>query len=806
MNENGQKNQAYFSNNMQQMPNNYGNMNQSQMQQMPNNYGNMNQPQMQQMPNNYGNMNQSQMQQMANNYGNMNQPQMQQMPNNYGNMNEPQMQQMPNNYGNMNQPQMQQMPNNYQQTTNAGMNYSSQGYGNFDIKKIKNKKVLIIVVAIFVLFIGYCLFHVIFSNGSRHNNGNFDRLIMLYMVGSNLESGDLGIGTLDLNGVDYSSLQNNNTKLIVIAGGAKEWHNNYIDVNSTSIYELTSSGYKIVKKQSIKNMGDFSVLGDFLNYGYNNYGAKKYDLIFWNHGLGAFGYGSDELSGDFLSLSEIDRALKSSKFNEKNKLELVVFRSCLNGTIEVADTLKKYSEYMVASEEITYGYAGNNVLKILNDIKNTDDGGQFGIKFVDSYMDYISYLNSSGSYTYNTYSVIDLSKIDKVETALSTFVKDINLSLNYNLIAKARSSTLQYAFNNDPTYDSVDLYTLVSKLSYLSPDKANEVINYLSEAVVYNKATDSRSKGLSIYFPYNGESDTKKTILNKIYDFDDLKEYKSFIVSFNNIQNSNTTPLNLAESAIDLFYDSSKKQADFQFTLTDEQLKIFDKASFVVFEKEDNENYFPVYYSNGIQIDGNTLKGSIKDRQLKLVGKSETGKSLLTYKFYENDITKLDLDYKDEQQITLIEVENTDDYIMYYTLVSLSNQSVQDSDENLNITGGKMYLKLDKETNKVSIDKVLIGNKSEKDNKNGISTSIDYITVVNLEDYKYVSFTFTTTKIPEEIESLKLFDGVISFIQVETKAFTFELENYTNNKEYYALFQIDDIYGNRTYSDLMKLK
>jgi hypothetical protein len=189
-------------------------------------------------------------------------------------------------------------------------------------------------------------------------------------------------------------------------------------------------------------MGDASVLSDFLNYGYDEYPAKKYDLIFWNHGMGVLGGESDSISGDFLLLSEFKSGFNNSRFKGNNKLELVLFRTCLNGTIEVADTLKEHANFMVASQEITRGYQGNNFLKVLNTISNTDDAKQFGIKYVDAYMKYIDDARNVGinpHTVYSTYSVIDLTKINNVEESLNDFIKDINTTSNYSQIAKVRA-------------------------------------------------------------------------------------------------------------------------------------------------------------------------------------------------------------------------------------------------------------------------------------------------------------------------------------------------------------------------------
>ena len=702
---------------------------------------------------------------------------------------------MNNNFNGMNNngfnPNNPPMNNNFNGMNNGQMNgnyYQNNKNSNTKTNIFQKYKLLFIVLAIVIVIVIFVAFS---KNGDDtktvdHNrNIDYDRLIMIYMVGSDLESGLVGAGTLDLNGIDYNTLEGKNTKVIVIAGGAKNWKNSYVDINSTSIYELTSSGYKIVKNQKLLNMGDSNVFKDFLNYGYENYAANKYDLIFWNHGLGVLGGGSDELSGDFLSLQEMGNAFNKSYFKDNNKLEVMIFRTCLNGTIEVADTLKNHVNYLVASEEKTWMYKGNNILKVVNSFDSKDDGKQLGIKFIDGYMSYINIMNTSfGYYTYNTYGLYDLNKLDKLEQSLSDFFNSINIQNNFIQIAKVRSVILQYAKEDDPTYDSVDIYNLINNLKSLSPDKAQKVLDAFNETVLYSKATDNNSKGLSIYFPYFGEIYMKNRIINDFYSFDGLKDYKKFITSFSNIQNSNKTPMSLAGNATKALYNSSKNETDFQLNLTDEQLSTFSKARYIVFEKEDNNNYFPVYSSNDIITEEKILKANFKDKQLKFVDKSD----------------------KTEQIITLNEEEITDDYILYNAFALLSNYSFDYTGEDLKIYQAKLILKLDRKTNKVSVVSVLIRGENSKNNDDTVG-SLPYNVVVDLNDYEYITFTTTKYIVTNE-------DGTYSnnwkhenldAIQLKTKDIKFELEDFKKKKEYYAAFMIWDIYGNVSYSNLVKI-
>ena len=683
--------------------------------------------------------------------------------------------------------------NNYNQGNMQGNQVPIQPMNNYNqnsnIKKKSNGGLKILLIIVFVVIVGFVALNLIPKKNESNSNTDYERTIMLYMVGSNLESGNVGLATADLEGIDYNKLEEQNTKLVVIAGGAKRWHNNFINVDETSIYELTSNGFKVVKKQTKQNMGNPNVLSDFLDYTYNNYKSKKYDLILWDHGSGVIGSEHDENTGDFLSLSEIKSSLDSSVFSDKNKLELVMFRTCLNGTIEVADTLKNYSQYMVASEEVTNGYYGNSFLKVLNNIKKSDDGKNMGIKIADGYKEYIDYYNKNNIYSdsiYYTYSVIDLSKVTDLEKSINNFFSSINLSSNYNEISRVRANLLQYGLV-EPIYDSVDLYNLIDNLKKLNITNAKKFFDDYSKTVVYNISSDNRSKGLSVYFPYNGDKDSRNSILSKYYDFKDLNGYKTFITTFNTTRSNSNYSTNFLNNNISI--NSVEKNSDFILELTDEQVKNYSRAGYIVFRDNKDGTYLPVYSGKNVTLDGNKLKANIKDRQLKVFDKGDNSDGI----------------------ITLIETNETDDNIYYETYVVLENFEDKDP-KNWLMVNAKMNLVLNKSDNTIKMGSIFASNKnnSEKDEeKNETFANISYISLANLNDYTHVVFGSSSYKILDSNGNyVEKWDsnGVFKGQEIKPKNLEFKLQDYNDGYDYYAVFGIRDVNNNLSYSKLVKMK
>lgn len=663
---------------------------------------------------------------------------------------------------------------NYKNSYNQ--NNSNQFIGNDQIKPSKKKsKTFSIFALLLVLIIGLGVGGFFLINKEEKINS---RTIMLYMVGSDLES-RVGLATVDLDSIDYDEIDTENTNVVLIAGGTKKWHNDYIDVKETSIYELTEDGFEKVKTQDIQNMGDADVLSSFLTYTYDNYKTKEYDLIFWNHGSAIMGSEHDEISNDNLSLKEIEVALNASPFHKKNKLETVIFRTCLNGSIEVANIFDEYAEYLVASEEITRGSKYSNVLNFINDIEVTDSAYDFSMKYIDSYknqMENIKDLYDFGEEydIYSTYSIVDLSKVEELTNSINEFFEDINVVKNYNEIAKVRSNLYQYA-STEPTYDMIDLYNLVDQLKDLSPDKAQTVLDNFENAVVYNWATNSQSRGLSMYFPFNGNKSYKEYLLDLYNDFDELKPYHNFINNFYNLQTTSTLTYSFSENKVSVSGDV--ENADFKLELTDEQKEGFARSEYTVFRTKGDGEYTPIYKGINAKLDGNTLTANIKNKQLKVINKEVPG---------------------EEWIIVLNEKEETDKYVICEVL-GVTLQFFDPNDFTHRMDGATITIMIDKETGEVKIIDILV----KSDNINAISGLTTY-----LDDYTQIIFYSFGYRILDENGNYTKDWETKTYYGIETDIDKFEFQYYEFEEEYdyYCVFKIYDVNNNYYYTKLVKLQ
>ncbi len=640
---------------------------------------------------------------------------------------------------------------------------NNQPSNNLSFNLSKGQKITIIAMMIFIIIL---LLLAVTINPSQRNVKKETRTVMLYIVGSNLET-EGGIVSADLDSIKPENIDLENTNVILYTGGTKEWHN-FIKNTENGVYILKKDGFEQIDSQKQLNMGEPSTLSNFINYVYDNYKTEKYDLILYDHGGAIDGAIYDDISVDNLSLSDMDIALKNTPFKEKNKLEAVLFRTCLNGSLEIANVFAPYSKYLIASEEISYGSRYSDVLGFINLIKNKDDGAQFGLKYLNRYQTQMDLIDPHGSVV-RTYSVIDLSKIDEVNKALDNFVSNIDIQKNYNEISKVRNSIYQYG-QEEENYDMVDLYNLANNLAKYSNGSASNLMKAIDNAVVYNDTNDKTSHGLSIYFPYKGQQLYKSRFINIYNGLNFSKKYNDFIKKFNNIQSGATSfSFDISKNSLSL----SKNKQEVSFKLTNEQMKDFAGATYTVFkkDKEHPNYYYLLYNSNDYSIgEDGTLTTKIDGNMLMI--DTDEGYQYITSFYRKNgngqrynfgSLYNSNLDIQDENY--------TNSVTYYYAL----------EDGKIKVSGAKLS------SNNERIDGILLDLKDYTDYS------------IYMSAYRILDDNGNVT---DEWESAPIIYGY----EEKLDKLQFKLSGIEDtDEEYYCVFAIIDVNQNIDYSKLIKI-
>ncbi len=596
--------------------------------------------------------------------------------------------------------------------------------------------------------------------------------IMIYMVGSNLES-DYAIATSDLNGIEPESIDLEKINVLLYTGGTEKWHN-FVSNDENAIYILKNNGFQKIESYEKLNMGSSKTLSSFLNYSYDNYKADTYNLILYDHGGAIDGAIYDDFTKDNLSLNDFKEALEDSRFSSEKKLDVVLFRTCLNGTIELANIFKDYANYLVASEEVSYGASGLSVLNFLNEVNNKT-GAAYGEEFIKSYVQFIKKQNLS--YVNTTYSIIDLSKIDEVNKLLEEFIASIDLDTNYRKILSERANLLQYASNVSSCFDTVDLYSLIDKLGNYSNSSNKQLLKAIDEAIVYNYSNDTNaSHGLAIYFPFNGDESYQKYYLNIYKNLNCNEKYYNFIQKITNLRNSAKATSAFLNKDMDEKITENKNK-EIKITLDEEMLKdyyaticnIFIKSEDYVSAdmKSESDIYYPIYSTTNLTLTDNILTLKLDNDFIEIYDEAEDNG------IYLSIIERAGIGIQPER--------------VFGTYATLSKYSSQDY--------AKIYFEY--KDNIPTIRLAILFDQSE-------SNLVEQSMILNIEDYENISFSILAYRFDDLVDG-DYYSEYNARLSTEISKLKLRKAGFYDDIDYYAQFHIYDIYGNIQSTKLIKI-
>jgi len=655
------------------------------------------------------------------------------------------------------------MYNDYNKQINSDSKFCffSKKQMNNNIQFTKNQKTIIVSLLCIIVVLTSLL---LFDNTATGTK----RTIMIYIAGSNLET-DSAIVTSDLNAINPQKIDLKNTNILLYTGGTKKWHN-FISNEDNGIYILKKTGFEQIESLEQLNLGDPNTLTDFLNYGYENYSANKYDLVLYDHGGAIDGAIYDDFSNDNLSLEDLETALKNSKFNDKNKMETVLFRTCLNGTLELANIFKNYSNYLIGSEEISYGANYSEVLGFFNEINNQDTGKEYGIKFVKSYEEQMNDIDPYNSVT-TTYSVIDLSKIDEINNELDEYISSIDLNKYYKEIANIRANVYQYG-SDASDYDMIDLHEFVNLTGKYAEKDNKKLLKSIENAIVYNKTNEQNSHGISIYFPYKGRKAIQKKFLLVYNKLDFSEEYRKFISKFNGKQNSSSAfSFNITqENKVETHNKNS-----ISLKLTKDQIENYSSSTFTIFEQDtEHINYYkPIHNTNEVML-------------------TEEGMLVANY---ENKLVKI-YNEGDYEYILTYHRKNSNETRYVNAIIYDGDLDILDKEYSKSVD---LYLANDNEGNPVISTAKLRSNNERID---GV--------IIDIKEYDNMELWQHSYRILDEngnVLNTSEWEGapVIKGYGEKISELKLKYDSLDEGKNYYALFIINDNNGNSSYSKLIKI-
>lgn len=433
---------------------------------------------------------------------------------------------------------------------------------------------------LWILIMGMLYICILLSAASSAEKSQRSLTIMIYMCGSNLES-DFGSASADLQEIIGSGYDRKKTEVLILAGGSKTWRSGY-SPDATHLLRISPGGSAVeVAKESsaLRDMGAPDTLSWFLQYGYINYPADQYALIIWDHGGGPLETACvDELfSQDGLSLEEMCDAFESAHLPQK--LSWIGFDACLMGSVEVANALSPYADYMIASQEREPAAGWN--YEFLNGIEADHNGGETGKRIIQKYFEALA--NDPNPLTL---ACIDLTKLQEALPSMDAFFFNAGSAVNtetYSDLSVVRLDSASFGKAVKATevhsYDLVDLQDLMKKMGKNGNEQ--RAVSLLNASVVYSKSTVPGATGLTVYHPFSNKEDYTEKWMKRYADVSFCANYQNYINAFGAILVGDR----LADwRGLLPNHDQKNAQAARNFTLklTDAQIKNYARAQLII--------------------------------------------------------------------------------------------------------------------------------------------------------------------------------------------------------------------------------
>ncbi len=293
---------------------------------------------------------------------------------------------------------------------------------------------------------------------------------------------------------------------------------------------INQGNYDVVEAMGECDMGSANVLTDFVDWGAQNYPAKKYAIVIWNHGSGwrkkrgnniFKGISYDDQSGNHISTAQLTPAVAKMQESLGQKVDILAFDACLMQMLEVSYAVKDHIDIMLASQDIEPGegwdYNGSMAPIAANP---TMTPAEVATMIVNTYDE--SYDGGSQGNRATTQSWVKLSKIDQLMNALN----ETAVTLNGNFIQETQNAISQVQkFHYRSNIDLIHFLKILEQQlvnnndSSTSPlksqllDQLSATKNIAKDFVGHTKAhgyNKQNSYGTAIYFPSKGYSFSEK--------------------------------------------------------------------------------------------------------------------------------------------------------------------------------------------------------------------------------------------------------------------------------------------------------
>ena len=297
---------------------------------------------------------------------------------------------------------------------------------------------------------------------------------------------------------------------------------------STDATKITSP---VVQNMGNVDMGDWHQVVNFVDWAHQNYPAKKYFVVIWDHGGGWHlpyqpdlqkrqdrmhpnDISWDDKTGHFIKTEELGQAMAAVAKIIGHKVNIYGSDACLMGMIEVAAQMSDSVNYYVGSQETEPGDGWPYSTFLSKWTAQIDTLSDAGVATLLS-KEYKAAYSAGGIYdsTAVTMAAYDLSQTAQYEQSLKQ-LNDSLIRVPPASIAKIQASAnATKSFTYGDYKDVVDFTNQLAKNGFQNDSALQAVQTAQSKFVISNdQNTDTVTNGVSIWLPtedydYTGNSD-----------------------------------------------------------------------------------------------------------------------------------------------------------------------------------------------------------------------------------------------------------------------------------------------------------
>lgn len=270
----------------------------------------------------------------------------------------------------------------------------------------------------------------------------------------------------------------------------------------------------VVQNLGAVDMGDWKELVKFVEWANQNYPAKKYFVVVWDHGGGwhiasipgmkPMDISWDDNTGNVITTEQLGQAMAESAKIIGHKVDIYSSDACLMGMVEVASEMSDSVQYYLGSQDVEPGagwpYADFLKKWMLNPTMSAPE-------LVKTHASEYLAAYSGGVYGNRkvTMSAYDLSHISTYEQSLKQLGEELSNLDNTQLAKVARSAKNAKLFTYWDYRDVIDFVDLLQKNGITTP-AMQAVREAQSNFVIANSQNqDNKTWGVSIWLPSSND-------------------------------------------------------------------------------------------------------------------------------------------------------------------------------------------------------------------------------------------------------------------------------------------------------------